>query len=689
MAINDTLRKPLTTAPAQKKVTNVIPFRDDINADKERASRENIAQTNTLGKALQEAMKQEFKPDTTGIGTTPPAFKSFQNTLKNQNPAFKALQQDTTSRVQEGLTAEPAGLGLSGERARTDLAKSLDAARQTQRAEAIRAYGAGTGQVGSTLRDFDQEAILTRAEQGSQLAAADEEARRSQSSQALQDALNLVGIGSQQQTQKDIAAAQIGSAEKMQGSEQAFAAGENALSRELDKYGIDTRIQAETALQASDQAFLTAQQQRGYLNETELTNLRAEIESNLLKQGFTQEQAMQIADQKHQLNIQSNDQAFNQKLTELDQSWRTGERVGAQEHEEIINGLQMNHETMQNELQRVLQLDIQSNDIAYRNAAQSAAEAHDMVLTQLGLDSTQALQASQQVFEREMTNAGFDQQSAILAAQLTQDMNLAQMNIDSLEQRQTVELAQQNDQFAQSLGLDKEKIGLEQIRVSELINQNAKEFDLTEKQVNAALSSQGVADALNAVSVASQLFPDDEGALKPFADRLFETMGKQMGMSDEQIKSAIQETEVTASEDPLKPMKEGRIKSLASSVFDGTMEKSEAEKELNSMSGIEWGDLMTDLDSLSRLEKSGLIINKTLTGGMLETAETIKENGLTFEVGSSRIAEQVKNKVLGASGSIIIHKNTPYKLKNWTQSKKGDRGAFATNLITGEVEKLV
>lgn len=555
------VKKPLvgttaaqSTATRQKQQQSaMIPYRDDIQADKERASREKIEETKAIGGVLKDAMKESFKVDTTGMGEAPPAFQAFKDTLRNQDPAFQALQQTAQQKITTGLEQEPTGLGLAGERARAETAKALEAARQRERDELIRAYGPGTGQVQGALRGFDQRAIMASAEQESALAAAEEDARRSQASEALQNALNFINqrqqIGVQregldvqragQQTQRDIAAMQIGSSERMQQAGQTFEASQNALNRELQQYSVDARIKADQALQTSDQLFQTASQQRGFLNEKELTDIRAQIESDLMAQGFTQEQAIQIADQKHQMNIMQNEQAFTERITALDQAWRSGERVDAQEHEKAIEGMRITQDRIENELNRTLQLDIQANDIAYRSAAQTAAETHEKLMTEMGFDNQTALQMSAQVFEREMVNAGFSQEQAMAANNMLHEQNMARMEIEALEQRQVVELAQQDRQFYDSLNLDQKKLDMDNIKLSQQIYQFGKEFGLRERELNATLGAAEVQNALNSVSIATQLFPDNEEALKPFADRLFQVMAKDMGMSDADIERAI------------------------------------------------------------------------------------------------------------------------------------------------------
>jgi len=294
----------------------------------------------------------------------------------------------------------------------------------------------------------------------------------------------------------------------------------------------------------------------------------------------------------HDLLVQKNERQFLQEMDAMDKTWRTGERIDAQDFEKVINNLNQDFEASQNDLNRVLQLDIQGNDIAYRESAQAASEEFEALMQSGEFTQQEAMQQSSQVFAQSMQEAGFTQEQALQSAGIVADMNSQQTDIQARETMLAVQLAQDSVQFQDSLNLDKKKLEANTAQNADEMRLAMDQFGLNKTQVDAALASAEVQDALGAISMAMEMLPDDEEALKPFTERLFTVMGGAAGLDENEIAAALAAKEAG----PEGPVRQTPTKAttLANSVISGDTTKEAALETIQSYSSEEWARIASN-----------------------------------------------------------------------------------------------
>ena len=667
---NKTLGFPQTMSATP----GMVPTRDDLNAAADRESKENIVQTQELGKAMQAATKAPPQQATTA---PPPAFQAFQNILQAQSPEQQALQAAATRGVTEGLEGGPT---LTGDLARADLERALKTQRQETRESLVRAYGTGTGQIQPAMTSLGKEKALTRTRGMAEIRAGEQTESMAMLDRALQmvgqnrtEAMNLANMAVQtaenaldREIQKYGIDEQGKIAVLLQQNDQTFQAlmqerghlneqeiinlsgnieagllqmgfdqetatllskqwhdkamaeinnefisGENALDRELQKYTVDEQIAANAALQANEQAYQALMQERGYLNERDIIQLTNELQAQLMQAGFDQEKAMQLAGFKHDQLMAKNQQQFAAEQAKLNRMHEIELQTGRLNWESRENLLARDFTANQNTLDRELQKYTVDEQARIQEALQASDQEFQTAFQQQGFVNEQAMVELQNAFQTRLTQMGFAHEDAMqmtdilqdrwriqgeqelirtqaeldrqwktgerissqafdsnlatlqmqhedlqnrldrqlqtdlqagalsMEAQvLAQELQIAEMQIESSENMMTVQLAQEDAQFAAQLGLDQQQVNNQYEIATGQLEQMADELQLDRDVFDASMDTADVQDAMSMLSIAMELEIPDEG-MRPFIERVFGVMASDMGWSEDDIDSAV------------------------------------------------------------------------------------------------------------------------------------------------------
>ncbi len=722
-------------ADAYSSFNTGLPFKDDIQAEAERKSKEKVEAMKLLGSKMKATGESAFKPEALAPDGVSDPFKSFQDSLKTQDPAYQALKMQTQKAVTDGLTQPQEGLGMAADQSRGQLIKSMEAARAQTRADNIRAFGPQSSAIPGALQDFDQQAILQRADLEGQLAIGDADARQKQKADSLGNAMQFLGqsgsedvarqglgleaikggeqsrqfgeglafqrsegaagrgstekiafaglsveekkvamaasqfdskldwdkealrlgmdensrdrawqavqqekqIGSQEKIafaglsleekkiaqngmqfasdldfkksslaaslddagkqrvwqsieneksrtsservsfaqlnveekklaqdamqfgsemdfrkselasnlkeadkqrlwtagenekgrvlDEKLAFAQIGSTERLQEAEFRFNKAENGLNRSLELDIEANRIKATSALQTSQQSFDKLMNATGFVQTKELETIKQQFAKDLQAKGFTQEQILQASQQQFQGLEAQRDRTFNEQQNAFNLKWQTGERLSTQDFQSTMQASEFKFQETQENLNRVLQLDVQGNDIKYKEAAQRASEIHDALMQDGRISAEQALQYSQQAFQGAMQAAGFTQEQTMQGQRLTHDATQAEKSRAAQEMMFYAQEAQNNSQFFMEMGLKREEVDLRKSQFDQEMTLRNKEFGLTETQMNAALSSDKVKNAISMASIGIEMTDGSEAAMQPFVDMLHGAIG--------------------------------------------------------------------------------------------------------------------------------------------------------------------
>lgn len=206
---------------------------------------------------------------------------------------------------------------------------------------------------------------------------------------AIDRAWNASQNAEERAAREKIANAQIGSTERLQASQQAFQSAESKLQRGLDSMMQNERIQAQFDLANLDNTFQEKLQKTGYLQTKDLQQMKQDFETSLTDKGIAADIAKQLSDQKFQMMKAENDHAFDASQNLLNQQWQTGERIGAQDWTSSLKTLEMKHDDL-----------VQERDIAAKQGLQTQSIDAEIKKTQLQIAS-QELMASAQLAQND------------------------------------------------------------------------------------------------------------------------------------------------------------------------------------------------------------------------------------------------------------------------------------------------
>jgi hypothetical protein len=321
-------------------------------------------------------------------------------------------------------------------------------------------------------------------------------------------------------SREKLAMAQIGSAERLEASRQVYQSEQNKLDRELEKLLSNDRIQAQFQLADLDQTFQERMQANGFVQERELENMRADLQTRLQERGIAADVAKQIADQKFTELMAGRDQAFEERMTTLKQSWASGERIATQDWEGAMRASDQLHEEKITKLQSLLRLDEQQNAQAFQSAFQQMQNDFTLYRDTLGYDRETATRLAQEAFQERMTQAGFDQDTAMQATQLAHQVSENQKSRASQEMMAAASLAQQDSQFMQELEqryhFSSEDL---ELRKQELGAQ-LQLMGLQGKQLEAALANDKIQNAMQIAALGMEIGDGSEGSMAPFVEQL-------------------------------------------------------------------------------------------------------------------------------------------------------------------------
>lgn len=395
-------------------------------------ARNQTAQTGAfadLGKAMAATAAAPKAP-----AAKPDYFADFRASLEAQNPFKQQLQGAVTETLKNPTAAFDAQ--ASAERDRQ--AREASAAQEEARQASVLAYGGNqTGQVDRQMGILRDKNTIREAEFGRDVAAGRASAAEAARANAIQQGSALLGqeqqgaataadIGLRQSGQqleadltregfqvtkdegkaerdirKDLTMAQIGSAERMQLSNQVWQGTQNELDRSLEKLLSNDRIKASFTLAEMDAELQERMQATGFLNTKELEAMRGDLAERLQAKGFDHDTAMMIADQKYKEMEANRDRIHDEKMTDIKQRWSTGERLSTQEWDSTMRDLDRRHEDLLSLRQQAHERGMQTTEIdaMISENAKARASTEMMSAVQLAQQDKQFFAELQQRYQ--------------------------------------------------------------------------------------------------------------------------------------------------------------------------------------------------------------------------------------------------------------------------------------------------
>lgn len=261
--------------------------------------------------------------------------------------------------------------------------------------------------------------------------------------------------------------------------QQTFQAGQNALDRELTKYVSDSKLN------------LDAQQ---------LAESVRQFDSKL---AFDQWATQGGFDQQEQ------DRIWQAHLQDLNQKWQTGERLGAEENQVLIENNRIQAQQQAQEFDKLTQLEVLGKTQEWDKAKLELTNTYQTLRDQNQMSHDQAMAVIQGDIQTKLTQMGIDADKAKQAAQIEADKWNTERQMAQQSAIANAELLYKYDSLRTQAGLDKEKLNQNAEQIANQAAQFMMSYGLDEKRTEAAITSQESKDKLGEMSILMEMAGDN------------------------------------------------------------------------------------------------------------------------------------------------------------------------------------
>lgn len=378
-------------------------------------------------KPLATAMRGAMQQTTATPAPAPEGIQDFANFIRNSNPMEAALRARTAQAATDQLDNPAAAFDAGAAIAREDQDIAQRNTRERSRDELAMAYGGNASQTLEGLRDVEQQGILDRRTLNRDLTAGRQAAVQSGMAGAIQNALGLIGIGSQEKLTREgmafsreerLGSEDFQSREAERGRTSTERIAYAGLDLERDKFqaadanqrrGLDLEASAQamtrTGMDREEAYRYAALSQAKSLAEKGLT--LEEIQLDLSRQRMQDENARYYAGLASQERQQTLELEGRLKVAQM--------QIGSTER---LQASQERHQTALAERDAVLQKELQERGLEANTAIQRSQMDFDSLMADKGFLNVRELEELKQDFAAELQREGFSQERAMQAAEL-------------------------------------------------------------------------------------------------------------------------------------------------------------------------------------------------------------------------------------------------------------------------------
>lgn len=490
------------------------------------------------------AMQTPAKPDTMSFGDMVKAGPAASSPTPSFNDLFSGMGETRAQNLQGAQQAVSQGLNPSTPSAGSQLARNafIKAGNEAERKvleQSALGGRADTGQISGDRREFLTKTLLPqRMDFEAQLQAQEEQQAQARQQAAVGNVLAMEGLGEQGRATdagnalatrgqdiavrgQDIQDRQAGAAlaeskaGRLQQGEQfaqtlAHQTTEGALDRTLSKYiadrgfNIDEKKLGETIRQFDSKLAFDEWATKGGWDEQEKTRL------------------------------------WDAHLQDLSQKWQTGERLGAQEHQVLLEDKRAKVQQAAQEFDKLTQLEILGKTQEWDKAKMDLTNTYQTLRDQQQMGHEQAMTVLKGDIEAKLTQMGINADAAKQAAQIeaakwTQERELAHESAIA-----TAELAFKYEGLRENLKMDKERLNQNAQQIANQALQFGMTFGLDEKRTMAMLKSEESKAKLGELSTLMELAGDNPDMMA-LASKQFVQYVRGAGMiSDAQAEAMIE-----------------------------------------------------------------------------------------------------------------------------------------------------
>jgi hypothetical protein len=177
-------------------------------------------------------------------------------------------------------------------------------------------------------------------------------------------------------------------------------------------------------------------------------------------------------------------------LQDLQQKWSTGERLGSQDHQVLIEDKQIKAQTAAQEFERVANLEVLGKTQDWERAQAEILNGYQVARDQGQMSHEEALQAARGQIEASLTQMGIGADAARQAAELKSREWLAGLELEQQKTLANADLLFKYDSLRTQAGIDQQSLDLRKTEVLNQVTQFAQTFGLDKAKTDALLKSE-------------------------------------------------------------------------------------------------------------------------------------------------------------------------------------------------------
>lgn len=293
----------------------------------------------------------------------------------------------------------------------------------------------------------------------------------------------------------------------------AWQSGQNELNRELDRYMFD----------------------KGYdLDLQQMGEQIRQFDSRLAFDEWATE-----------MNLDENEKnrLHDLRVQEIQNKFSRGERLESQDWSYMMETVKIAAVEKEQWLQHTLNLDTMAKQNQYQIGLIGLQETYAAAARQEGFNHDMALAEYQAGIQETLTKMGIDADTARQAAQIEAERVNLNRELELQEKLAMAQMAQEDAQFAQELGLRADELELTRTQIMDSLITAGIQRDVLQNEI--------VMSNIDTAAMLFEMADDNQDMITMAAQHLFGTIGSQFEMTPEQIEAGVEA--MTGAGEPITP----------------------------------------------------------------------------------------------------------------------------------------
>lgn len=222
-------------------------------------------------------------------------------------------------------------------------------------------------------------------------------------------------------------------------------------------------------------------------------------------------------------------------LQDLNQKWQTGERLGSQEHQVLIEDKRVQADQLAQQFEKATQLEVLGKTQEWDKAKTELLNTYQTLRSEQEMGHDEAMTLLKGDMETRLTQMGIDATAARQAAEIEAQRWEVNQQLDQQSTLANAELLYKYDSLRQQAGISEQELDLKRTEVQNQVTQFAQTFGLDQKRVDALLKSEEAKADWDQQSILMELAGDDPDMVKFASHQFVNTLGRRLGISPEEL----------------------------------------------------------------------------------------------------------------------------------------------------------